>query len=234
MCGLHACLAVARRRPDQVRRVYLTKPRLREFSDLLKVCAKNHVAYHIVEPEDLERLTHSRHHEGVCLWVEERPTPSLKSALAQPGPAALLYLGGVSNPHNLGAIIRVSAHFGVHAILACGENLNISPALARTAEGGYEEVSIIPVASGPHPLRQAKSAGWTLVATSSHARSNLYTQPLPPRCVLLLGSEADGLPPPAQKFADRVVQIPGTGLVESLNVSCATAVVLAEFWRTHC
>ncbi|MGB1017196.1 MAG: TrmH family RNA methyltransferase, partial [Nannocystaceae bacterium] len=212
---------------------YLTKPRLREFSDLLKVCSKNHVAYHVVEREELDRVTRSRHHEGVALWVEERPPPSLRSVLAQPGPAAILYLGGVQNPHNLGAIIRVCAHFGVQSILACGEELSISPALARTAEGGCEVVDIVPVSRGPHPLRQAREAGWSLLATSSHRGANLYAQPLPTRSVLLFGSEADGLPAPAQEFADHSLQIPGTGLVESLNVACATAVVLAEFWRTH-
>ena len=233
ICGVNACHAVAERRPDDVRRVYITAAHLADFGAFLKKCAAARIAYHVVEDAELEKITQSVHHEGVCFIVREKPASTLRQLLATPGPRCLVYLDGVQNPHNLGAIVRVCAHFGATGVLAAGAEAVASTAMLRTAEGGGEWVEVLPVHTGPEPLQAARAAGFKLIATAARAAHDLYSRPLPPRAVLLLGSETHGLAPALQRLADETVRIPGTGRLDSLNVACACAVLLSEYWRVH-
>ncbi|MCB9706570.1 MAG: hypothetical protein H6711_32285 [Myxococcales bacterium] len=240
ICGAHACQAVAARRPQDVRRVYLTEELLGEFGEFLKWCARQRIAYHVVGDDDLERLTQSVHHGGVAFIVRQPPPPSMPTLLRRLGadapgtPRLLLYLDNVQNPHNLGAIVRVAAHFGADAILVAGEGAGLSTSMVRTAEGGAEFVDVLPVALGRGPLLALREAGFRLLATSSHAQRSLYgAEGLPPRIVVMLGSESHGLAPAIRGMADATVVIPGSGQVESLNVACAAAVILGEHWREH-
>jgi len=117
--GLNACLALFARRPSSVRKVWLLESRIPDLKPVLAHCVKNRLGYTIVEEEDLERLSGSAHHEGVVFgalpaaewplstWLREIPS----------GPVLALWLDGVGNPHNLGAILRSSAHFGVSGLL---------------------------------------------------------------------------------------------------------------------
>jgi TrmH RNA methyltransferase len=234
--GLRACEALFARRPDDIIRVYLNEERGRYFSDLLRWCSQNRKGYQIVEDDNLERITGSIHHEGIAIlakeyrrwgsndlirWVEEKRLS---------GP--LLYLDGVQNPHNLGSILRTSAHFGVGAILGQrGDLPPLSPAAVRVAEGGAEFVPTYGLTNSIADLEALKEFGFRMVATSSHHGEPIYTMPLTRRVVLILGSEGEGVSPPVEALADTLVQIPGTGKVESLNVAMATGILLSEVWR---
>lgn len=233
ICGVNACHAVAARRPDDVRRVYIHASLLPDFGQFLKHCAANRVAYHVVEHPELERITQSTHHEGVCFIARARPVPTLRQLLALEGPRCLLYLDGVQNPHNLGAIVRVCAHFGAAGVLVAGIESAVTTAMLRTAEGGGEWVDVLAVEPGPVPLAEARRAGYRLLATAARGGRDLYATPLPPRVIIMLGSETHGVSPAATRLADESIKIPGTGRLDSLNVACASSVLLSEYWRTH-
>lgn len=232
VCGVNACQAVAARRPDDVRRVYIHESLLPGFGAFLKRCAAARIAYHVVDHAELERITQSTHHEGVCFIAREARTPALHELLSGDGPRCLVYLDGVQNPHNLGAIVRVCAHFGAAAVLAAGSDSANSTAMLRTAEGGSEWTPVIPVEPGPRPLATLKAAGFRVLTTAARGGRDLYSAPLPRRVVLLLGSETHGVSPALQQAADEAVRIPGTGNLDSLNVACACSVLLGEYWRT--
>ncbi len=231
ICGINACKAVAQRRMADIRRVYVKDAVVPQVSELLRECASRRIAYHIVDDEELVRITKSTHHEGVCLLARTRVTPTLRDLLAVPGPRCLVYLDNVQNPHNIGAIVRVCAHFGVPGVVVGGAEVGVSTAMLRTAEGGGEWVDVVPVPGGLGPLQAARAAGYTLVATAAQAEDDLHARPLPPRLMILLGSETDGLAPAVQQLADVRVRIPGTGVLNSVNVACACSVVLSEVWR---
>jgi TrmH RNA methyltransferase len=233
ICGVNACQAVAERRPGDVRRVYLHAALLPAFGAFLRQCAANRIAYHVVEDGELERITQSRHHEGVCFIVRERPAPTLRQLLAPAGPRALVYLDGVQNPHNLGAIVRVCAHFGAAGVIAAGAEVGASTAMLRTAEGGGEWVDVLPAPAGVDALQAARAAGYRLVAAVARGEHDLHRHALPARAVILLGSETHGVSPAALRLADETVRIPGTGRLDSLNVACACSVLLGEYWRAH-
>ena len=232
--GVRACEALFAHRPEAIVRVYLTESRRRQFADLVAWCAGARKGFQVVADENLARLTGSIHHEGVAILARQLPRWSLAELLGRgaslTGP--ILYLDGVQNPHNLGSILRTAAHFGVAAVVGrAGDLPPLSPAAVRVAEGAAEAVPVADLADPAADLGRLKRAGWRVVVTSSHGGESLYTVALPPRAVLILGSEGEGVSRGVDALADLRVQIPGTGRVESLNVSVACGVVLGECWR---
>ena len=114
--GLNAVRAVFARRPQAIRKLYLSQDRIPQLQPLLKWCVAHRIGYRVVDDVDeLRKLAASTHHEGVVADVlREAPQPLADWLRALPeGPCCALWLDGVGNPHNLGAILRSSAHFGV-------------------------------------------------------------------------------------------------------------------------
>jgi len=229
--GQHACRAVFTRRAADIVRVYLGRELVKPFGDLLHACAEMRRPYRVVTDAELERITDSRHHEGICLVARPRPTPSLEDMLRAPGPGFVVALAGVSNPHNAGAILRSAAHFGARAVLLGGGEPRLPPAAYRTAQGGAEWVDVVAAPDLGAALAAARQAGFTICATSSRSGTDLYRAELPARAAILLGGEAEGVPPALARQADVTLSIPGTGHVDSLNVAAAAAVLLSELWR---
>jgi TrmH RNA methyltransferase len=229
--GRHACRALFERRPQSIVRVYLTAELTKPFGDLLHACAAHRLPYKVVTPEELEKLTESKHHEGICIVAMPRPARPLAELLRVPGPAIFVALAEVGNPHNLGAILRIAAHFGARAAIVAGKG--VSPAAYRTSQGGAEAVEVLGVDDLAAALDACRKAGYVVCASSSHEGRDLYAERLPARAVVLLGSEGEGVPRPLLQRADLILRIPGTGAVESLNVASAAAVILGELWRQN-
>jgi TrmH RNA methyltransferase len=233
VCGRHACRALFERRPARILRVYLTEELVKPFGDLLHTCAERRRPYKIVAEDELERLTESRHHEGICIVAEAETPRALAEVVGTPGPGWIVALAGVENPHNTGAIVRTAAHFGARAVLIEGTPRRLPPVVYRTAQGGAEWVDVVAVPALAAALAEAKRAGFTICATSSHRGVDLFTAELPARAVVVLGAEDEGIAPELAKAADLSLRIPGSAHVESLNVAAATAILLAELWRRH-
>jgi TrmH RNA methyltransferase len=231
--GLNAARAVLAKRPEEILRAYATEPLRPGVGAILERCAHLRRPYRLVPAEELETIAESRHHEGVCLVVERREA-SLDAWLeGLAGSAKVLLLDRVANPHNLGAILRSAAHFGVAAVVLADDDVRLGGAAARTAEGGAEWVALVRAPSLRHAVERLREAGFKVLATSGRARRSLHAPDLAlgERVAVLLGSEGEGLARGLAEAADDTVAIPGTGHVESLNVSVAAAVVLAELAR---
>ncbi|MEI2795708.1 TrmH family RNA methyltransferase [Pseudoxanthomonas sp. F11] len=232
--GLNAVHAVFSRRPEAIRKVYLTESRIPALKPLLAWCVKQRVGYRVVEEGDLDRLAASTHHEGVVadvLKVEPLLMGDWLRALPEGKPVAALWLDGVGNPHNFGAILRSAAHFGVAGILLPREStLAISGAAARVAEGGAEQVPLVRVGQADNAAAQLRNAGFSLAATVVRGGDDLFAAKLPPRLVYVMGAEGEGMDARLAEACDLRLSIPGSGAVESLNVAAATAVFLAQ-WK---
>lgn len=236
--GLHACLALWEKRPQDIIRVYLDPRNVKIFSKLLKWCAEQKKAYHLIPPEELNQVSDSVHHEGVCILAKELPFltgDELISDLKQTRSAAsFLYIDGVQNPHNLGSIMRTSAHFGVRFILGeAGQMPALSPSACRIAKGAAEAVRLVSLQKPIQCLNQLKKLGFSFIATSSHRGASLYQFSFPSRSIIALGSESFGISKSFQSMADSHIQIPGSGVMESLNVSVASGLCLGEYFRQH-
>ncbi|MGH8025749.1 MAG: RNA methyltransferase substrate-binding domain-containing protein, partial [Pseudoxanthomonas sp.] len=166
--GLNAVQAVFAQRPEAIRKLYLAESRIPQLQPLLAWCVKHRIGYRVVEEADLGKLAASSHHEGVVadvLRVEPLDLSAWLQALPT-GPVLALWLDGVGNPHNFGAILRSAAHFGVAAILQSQDStLAVSGAAARVAEGGAEKVPLVRMQDRDGALAALRAAGFKLAAT---------------------------------------------------------------------
>lgn len=235
--GLHACLSIWERRPKDIIRVYIDPSNVKAFKQLLKWCADQKKAYHIVPAEEINKVSDSIHHEGICILAQELApvTPEqFLASIAQKEKVCLLYLDGVQNPHNLGSIIRSCAHFGITHILGeQGKLPALSPSACRIAKGGAELVQLVSLTNPLQTLQKLKSRQFAFIGTSSHAKTPLYNFTFPPKTILAIGSESQGISKTFQSLSLSTLQIPGTGQVESLNVAIATSLCMAEYCRQH-
>lgn len=236
--GLHACMAVWAHRRDAVRRVFLSEEVAALFGDVMREMAASRRPYRVVDEDELQRASGTRHHEGVCFVTDPLPpgdTSAIMDALdASDGPARMLFLDRVDNPHNLGALLRSAAHFGAMAIAGHTDEMpTVQGAVARVAQGGAEVVPTLPWSRPGKGFSALRSRGFAAVATVVRGGEDLYAAELPPRCIFLLGAERDGLGDSALRVADIAVRIPGVGGVESLNVAAAAAILLGEHYRRY-
>nr|WP_246429122.1 TrmH family RNA methyltransferase [Pseudoxanthomonas broegbernensis] len=230
--GLNAVQAVFERRPGAIRKVYLAETRIGALKSLLAWCVKQRVGYRVVEAADLDRLAGSAHHEGVVADVlrpEPMPLAAWLDALPAGAPAPAIWLDGVGNPHNFGAILRSAAHFGAAVLLPAHAPLALSGAAARVAEGGAEAVPLVRLPEGAAALERLRGAGFALAATVVRDGGDLFAATLPPRLVYVMGAEGAGMDAALAAACDLRLSIPGSGAVESLNVAAATAVFLAQW-----
>lgn len=235
VCGFNACQMLYKKRPQSIIRAYVTESRMKQFTQMLKFCAQNKKAYRVISEEEMNKVTESTHHEGVCLLVKKLPIQSdmeflNKKTSVPPKSSYVVALENVENPHNIGSILRVCANFGADALLLNhGKNAQ-SAAVYRTAEGGAEWVSILETKDFVQSIGAFQKAGYQVVSTSSHVGKPLYKEKFSKKILLVLGSEANGVSSEVMRSSNVCVSIPSTGNVESLNVACAAGIVLSCFY----
>jgi len=232
--GWNAVQALFDKRPQALRKLYLAEALIPRLQPLLKWCVSNRVGYRVVEEGDLNKLAATTHHEGVVADVLRAPMLELGEwldSLPAGKPVLALWLDGVGNPHNFGAILRSAAHFGVAGLLLPpGASLALSGAAARVAEGGAEAVPLVRLPALPQAMEALRGAGFGLAATLVEGGDDLFATELPARLVYVMGAEGEGMDRDLAQACDQQVSIPGSGAVESLNVASATAVLLSHWY----
>ncbi|HCY92675.1 MAG TPA: tRNA/rRNA methyltransferase [Escherichia coli] len=232
--GENACQALFQSRPEAIVRAWFIQSVTPRFKEALRWMAANRKAYHVVDEAELTKASGTEHHGGVCFLIKKRVGMPVSQWLSTAGEKdCVLALEDIGNPHNLGGIMRSCAHFGVQGLLVDDASMLESGAAVRTAEGGAEHVQAISGENFAAGLSAFRKAGYTIVTTSSHKGVPLSRAELPAKMVLVLGQERDGLSDSTFDQGDLSVSIGGTGKVESLNVSVATGVLLAEWWRQN-
>lgn len=235
--GWNAVQALFEHRPQALRKLYLTESLIPRMQPVLKWCVANRVGYRVVEDGDLNKLAATTHHEGLVADVLRAPMLELDEWLATlpaGAPVLALWLDGVGNPHNFGAILRSAANFGVAGLLLPpGSTLALSGAAARVAEGGAESVPLVRLPELPEAMAQLRAAGIGLAATLVEGGKDLFATELPQRLVYVMGAEGEGMDRDLADDCDLQVSIPGSGAVESLNVASATAVLLAHWYGSR-
>ena len=148
------------------------------------------------------------------------------------GPALLLVLDGVTDPHNLGACLRVADGAGAHAVIAPKDHaVGINATVAKVASGAAETVPYFMVTNLARTLGELKERQIWCLGLSDEATQSLYQADLKAATALVLGAEGAGLRQLTRKTCDALVSIPMLGAVESLNVSVASGICLYEAVR---
>lgn len=230
--GRHAAETLFKKRPEDLIRLYITQDGIFDFKDMVRYCVDHKLAYHVVDREELDKLSRATHHEDVLLVVKTKKIPAVKDLLNTPGRSFIMALEEVENPHNLGAIMRSCAHFGVTGILYEAKvPVALTAAAYRTSEGGAESVPAIHLTNWSEVFEAAKKNGYKTYATSSHNGESLFKTKFPEKTILFVGAEGAGLSDKLMKMMNASLSIPGTGEVESLNVANATTAILTEWFR---
>ncbi|MCZ8235895.1 MAG: 23S rRNA (guanosine(2251)-2'-O)-methyltransferase RlmB [Inhella sp.] len=196
----------------------------------------------VVETEalQLDRLARTDRHQGVVARVQAlKAQHSLDDLLdgvqARGDKPLVLVLDGVTDPHNLGACLRVADGAGAHAVLAPRDHaVGLNATVAKVASGAAESVPYLMVTNLARTLGELKERDIVCVGTSDQAEGSLYQLPageLAGPVAWVLGAEGHGLRQLTAKTCDRLVSIPMRGAVESLNVSVAAGVCLYESLR---
>ena len=184
--------------------------------------------------ERLDKLAGSSRHQGVVARVEAVKMPHSLDEVVEniEGPPLLLVLDGVTDPHNLGACLRVADGSGAHAVVAPKDHaVGINATVAKVASGAAETVPYLMVTNLARTLTELKEHDIRIIGTSDDAERTLYDLDLTGPVAFVLGAEGDGMRQLTRKTCDELVRIPMAGAVESLNVSVASAVCLYEALR---
>ncbi len=148
------------------------------------------------------------------------------------GPALLLVLDGITDPHNLGACLRVADGAGVHAVIAPKDHaVGINATVAKVASGAAETVPYLMVTNLARTLEELKERDIRIIGTTDDAPASLYDADLSGPVAIVLGAEGSGMRVLTTKRCDELVQLPMRGAVESLNVSVASGICLYEALR---
>lgn len=192
-------------------------------------------AMEICGREDIEQvLPHGAVHQGLALFVRPLPARHLETVVAEaPERAVIMVLDQVTDPQNVGAILRSAAVFGAAAVVLPARNAAPETgALAKAASGALEAVPLVRVSNLARALESLKEAGFWLVGLDAEAEAGIETAPLDGRAALVMGAEGTGLRRLTAEHCDLLARLPmpenGIG---SLNVSAAAAIALYEAAR---
>lgn len=208
-------------------------PRVHELAERAKTLK---IPVHHRPREQLDKLAGEARHQGVAALYEAPALATegdLPELLEQAGGEALvLVLDGVTDPHNLGACLRSAAAAKVTAVIVPKDRaVGLTPVVRRASAGGADRVPLVAVTNLARTLKVLKDAGVWITGLAGDTESPIYAIDFKGPVALVLGSEGEGMRRLTREHCDFVAKIPMPGVMESLNVSVATGIVLFEALR---
>jgi 23S rRNA (guanosine2251-2'-O)-methyltransferase len=233
--GFHAVLARLRAEPKSVVEIFLDETRHDgRIKDLAAVAERAGVKLMRVPTKRLDGFYGGGRHQGVVARVEVKSlSHSLDEILeAVSGPPLLLVLDRVTDPHNLGACLRVANAAGAHAVIAPKDRAaGISAAVSKVASGAAEATPYLMVTNLARTIDELKERNIWVVGTDERVEMSLYQANLPESIAWVLGAEGEGMRRLTREKCDLLVRIPMAGEVGSLNVSVAAGICLFDSVR---
>lgn len=223
--------------PGRLKVLYLAEGGGRRLQDLQARARQAGVLVKIVPEKALERLAAGLRHQGAVAEVAPFVFTPLEALLrsCEGRPALLLALDGVTDPRNLGAIIRSAAAAGADGLLLPERrSAGINALVAKTAAGALESLPIVMVVNLAEALSRCREVGFWVYGAAAAGGDDIYRVDWAPSLVLVLGSEDRGLRPIVARACDFQFTIPLARERESLNVGIAAAVSLFEIRRCQC
>jgi 23S rRNA (guanosine2251-2'-O)-methyltransferase len=226
LIGFHAVTARLRHGAKSIDEIYFEANRRdRRMQDFLKAAEAAGVRLSIAGTD---------RHQGVVAKAESLSLALNLDELLDgiEGTPLLLVLDGVTDPHNLGACLRVADAAGAHAVIAPKDrSVGINTTVAKVASGAAETVPYITVTNLARTLRELQERGVWVIGTADEAEQDLYQADFKGPIAIVMGAEGEGMRRLTRETCDALVSIPMAGSVESLNVSVASGVCLFEAVR---
>jgi 23S rRNA (guanosine2251-2'-O)-methyltransferase len=206
------------------------------FHTLLTKAKANGTVIDEVEAKRLDYITHRGNHQGIAAQVAPYKYVELPDLISQAKAASeqpvIVVLDSVTDPHNLGAIIRTSEALGVHGLVIPQRRaVGITSTVIKVASGALENIPVARVVNLRSALEELKAAGFWIYGTEANTNQALHTVQFSGPIVLVVGSEGEGLGLLTQRCCDFLVSIPLGGKTPSLNASVAAGMALYEIFR---
>jgi 23S rRNA (guanosine2251-2'-O)-methyltransferase len=224
--GFHAVRAALLNNSREITRMIATKPATEK---LASECYKRGILPETMSPQEISRvLPRDAVHQGVALEVKPLASLALEDYLAKAGAKeTVLMLDQVTDPHNVGAILRSAAAFGAGAVILTKDNApQESAVLAKASSGGIEIVPMVIVTNLVQTMELLKKSGFWCIGLDGEAKDTLASVRLSDKTALILGAEGMGMRRLTSDRCDLLVRLPISSAMESLNVSNAAAVAL--------
>lgn len=225
--GLHTCQEAIRSNRYRVNRVYLMKNK--KYPEFINKF--NSITYLDKKQFD-ELFEYPVVHQGIAMEVELYNTPVLGDLKNVDGNYTIAMLDNITDPHNLGSIIRSAAVFGIKGIIIHDRSsCKVSGVVAKTASGGLEYVSIYTVSNLSNAIRDLKKYGFWIYALCESGDKYLHELKITGKTCLIFGAEGNGIRRLQKENADFLVKIQTINKFSTLNVSNAAAVAFYEVAR---
>lgn len=240
--GMHSVRAIILTRPSAVKRIIIAdssgdlKKHTNVTGKYLELVRSVPVKPELLPWQEFLRvagLQKEEKHQGICVFVEPRSIYSEDELGLVDSGRLVVALDQVTNPQNLGSILRVSAFFNVDAVLLMRNRAaDITPEVVRIASGGAEFVKIYQVINLARALEKLKGCGYWVYGLDERGSTPLADTEFDRKTVIVFGAEGEGLRHKTKKYCDFLVRIPGGREgIESLNVAVATAIAIADISR---
>ena len=230
--GKHAAGAALANPMRKVKRVLVTKNTREEIGEKNFSKIKNVSVTDTKKLDDM--LPREAVHQGIAVEAEPLAQPGLQEWLARGENKPLLLLDQVTDPHNVGAILRSAAAFDCGAVITLERNAAAeSGVMAKAASGALETVPLIAVGNLAQTIELLKKADYWVYGLDGEAKQTIGQVKFSAKTALILGAEGRGLRRLTAERCDDLVKLPMSDKMESLNVSNAAAIALYELFRGH-
>ncbi len=233
--GFHAVIAKLRHDPEAVEELFVDATRQdARMRDLLRQAGLHGVRVMPIDGKRLDGMAAGGRHQGVIARVSARQKfVTIEDVLdVLDGPALLLVLDGIQDPHNLGACLRVADAVGAHAVIAPKDKaVGLNATAIKVASGAADTVPYITVTNLARTLRELQERDIWTIGADGEASKTLYAIDQCGPVAWVLGAEGSGLRRLTRETCDELAAIPMQGSVESLNVSVASGICLFEARR---
>ena len=233
--GIHAVEAFLQRAPQDVLELFVMKDREdKRMQPIIQLARQNGVSVQFCNRKTLDDMVGGQH-QGVVAKARLQSSGNeadLAAIVAANDKPFILILDGVTDPHNLGAILRSADAAGVHAVVAPKDrSVKLTSVVRKVACGAAESVPFITITNLARTMRELQDAGVWIVGTAGETDTLVYDADLKGPLALVLGAEGEGLRRLTRETCDSLVKIPMFGAVSSLNVSVAAGICLFEAVR---
>lgn len=189
------------------------------------------VTFERVDRETIDRVVPDVNHQGVVAYAS--PYPYAPTSVLESDEGSMLALDHLVDPQNVGTLLRAAEAFGVKTVLLPRDrSAGITPAVVNSSAGAVEHLAVVQVVNLVQELERLKSRGYWIVGVEHHERAKILGEtPIPTPCVLVIGSEGQGMGPNLAKRCDLLLKIEMRGEVNSLNAATAGSIALFELAR---
>ena len=234
--GFHAINARLWQNPESLIELYIQQDKTdARTQEILTKAEQENIRVHFVEQERLNTLSGQKRHQGILGFIDATKNHFYLEDILEnlTAPPIFLILDGITDPHNLGACLRVADAMGVDAVIAPkNKSAGLSATVSKVACGAAEVIPFVTVTNLARTIRQLQEQNITIIGTDMEATQDLFQFDIGSQGIAwVMGSEGDGMRRLTKEHCDVLVRIPMFGTVESMNVSVSTGMVLYETQR---